>query len=148
MRRQFILPVIFCLLAAVSAVAQTAPPDQLTALQTEVRQLRRELIQQRLEFQQWKIEQLEAALKEAQEEREKLEAEERAVHQALTEGSGTDGDETASFRAELIATTLKKLQARQVSGQQRESELQQKLAREQTVWRELTKRAKQMSLND
>jgi hypothetical protein len=144
MRRRFILPLFFCIVATVSAVAQTTNPDKLVALQTEVRQLRLELIQQRIEFQQWKIEQIEAALKEAKDERAKLEIEERAVQQALSETSANEGDETASFRAELTENTLKKLQSQQASGQQRESELQQKLAQEQGVWQALVKRAKQV----
>ncbi len=144
MRRQFILPLLLFVLATVSAAAQTTNPDKLAALQTEVRELRLELIQQRIEFQQWKLEQLEAALKEAKDEREKLEGEERAVQQALTEVSATEGDETATFRTELTEITLKKLQAQQTSGQQRESELQQKLTREQAILQTLEKRAKQM----
>ncbi len=143
MTRYFLL-FLFCAGAAISAAAQTTNPDPLTALQSEVRQLRRELVQQRIEFQQWKIEQLETALKTAKEEREKLEAEERAVQQALTEASATDGDEVASFRTELIETTLKKLRTQQASEQQRESELQQKLAREQTVLQDFTKRQQQL----
>ncbi len=148
MRQQFILPLIFCALAAVSAAAQTMNPDKLAALQTEVRQLRLELIQQRIEFQQWKIEQLEALLKEAQDEREKLEGEERAVQQAMTEVSATEGDETATFRTELTETTLKRLQLQQASGQQRESEWQQKLTREQVILQALEKRAKQLKAGE
>ena len=148
MCRQFILPLFLCVIAAVSAVAQTTNPDKLTTLQTEVRQLRLELIQQRIEFQQCKIEQLETALKEAKDEREKLEAEDRAVHQALTEVSATEGDETATFRTELTENSLKKLQSQQASGQQRESDLQQKLTREQTVLQALEKRAKQLKAGD
>lgn len=139
MTRYFLL-LLFCAVAAISASAQPTNPDQFTALQSEVRQLRRELVQQRIEFQQWKIEQLETALKEVKEQRETLEAEERAVQQALTDTSAMDGDETATFRTELIETTLKKLRAQQAAEQQRESELQQKLAREQTVLQDFTKR--------
>ena len=148
MGRQFILSLILCVIAAVSVVAQTTNPDKLTSLQTEVRQLRVELIQQRIEFQQWKIEQLEIALKEAKEERERLEAEDRTVHQALTETSATEGDETATFRTELIETTLKKLQEQQASGQRHESELQQKLTREQALMQTLEKRAKQLKASE
>ncbi len=144
MRQRFILPMIFCVVVAMSATAQTPEADKLAALQTEVRQLRLELIQQRIEFQQWKIDQIETALKEVKDERAKLETEERAVQQALTETSANEGDETATFRAELTETTLKKLQAQQTSGQQRESELQQQLTREQSVWQALMKRAKQL----
>ena len=146
MNYRWLFPLLFCLLVTFSpAAAQTMNPDNFVALQSEVRQLRLELIQQRIEFQQWKIAQLESAIKEVKDEREKLEAEDRAVHQALTEVSANEGDETAAYRAELTETTLKKLQSQQVSGQQRESELQQKLAREQTILQALEKRAKQLA---
>lgn len=144
MRRFFILPLFFCVVAMVSAKAQTTEADKLTALQTEVRRLQLELIQQRIEFQQWKIEQLETALKDAKEVRETLEAEERAAHQALNDASATDGDETASYRTELSEITLKKLRVQQTSAQQRESDLQQKLLQEQTSLQELTKRQQQL----
>jgi hypothetical protein len=144
MHRRFILPLFLCVVVTVLAVAQTTNPDKFAALQTEVRQLRLELIQQRIEFQQWKIEQIEAALKDLKDERAKLEAEERAVHQAMTETSANDGDETTTFRAELTETTIKKLQSQQAAGQLRESELQEKLAREQSVQQAFVKRARQM----
>ena len=144
MNRRFILPMIFCVMAVVSATAQTPEADKLAALQTEVRQLRLELIQQRIEFQQGKIEQVEAALKEVRDAREKLEAEERAVHRALTDVSASEGDETSTFRAELTDTTLKKLQSQQAAGQQREGELLQKLSRELALLQTLEKQAKKL----
>ncbi|MBL8203595.1 MAG: hypothetical protein JNM09_05140 [Blastocatellia bacterium] len=145
MSRRHILPLLFCVMAAVSAVAQTANPDPITALQSEIRQLRLELIQQRMEFQQWKIAQLEAVLKAAKEEREAMEAEERAIHQSLTEVTTSEGDESARFRTELTETSLRKLQIRQTASQQRESDLQQKLAQEQTILQELSERARRLS---
>lgn len=148
MRRSYLLLMIFCVVAAISVAAQTASPDKLAALQTEVRTLRSELIQQRIEFQQWKIEQIEAALKDVKGEREKLEVEERAVHQALTDGSASEGDETATFRTELTETTLKKLQSLQAAGQQREGELLQKLSRELALLQALEKQAKHLKANE
>jgi len=145
MSRRHILPLLFCVMAAVSAVAQTANPDPITALQSEIRQLRLELIQQRMEFQQWKIAQLEAVLKVAKEEREAMEAEERAIHQSLTEVTTSEGDESARFRTELTETSLRKLQIRQTASQQREADLQQKLAQEQTILQELSERARRLS---
>lgn len=145
MRRFFIWPLVVGVAAAISATAQT---DKLTALQTEVRQLQLELTQQRIEFQQWKIEQLEIALKDAKETRETLEAEERAAYQALNDSSATEGDETTSFRAELTATTLKKLRALQTSAQQRENDLQQKLTLEQSTLQALTNRQRQLRTRD
>lgn len=145
MSRRHILPLLFCVMAAVSAVAQTANPDPITALQSEIRQLRLELIQQRMEFQQWKIAQLEAVLKTAKEEREAMEAEERAIHQSLTEVTTSEGDESARFRTELTETSLRKLQIRQTASQQREADLQQKLAQEQTILQELSERARRLS---
>ncbi|HEX4947532.1 MAG TPA: hypothetical protein VFZ34_12760 [Blastocatellia bacterium] len=148
MKQPFILLVMFCVVVAVSATAQPVKPDALTALQTEVRQLRRELVQQRIEFQQWKIEQLETALRAAKDERNTLESEERAVHQALTEPGSAEGDEATNFRAELTENTLRKLQTRQAAAQQRETELQEKLTREQTILQSLEKRLRQVKTED
>jgi hypothetical protein len=144
MYKTVILRMIFCVVATLSAAAQTTNSDKLTALQTEIRQLRLELVQQHIEFQQWKIEQLETALKDARDDREQLDVEERAAHQALVDSSAAEGDETTSFRAELTETTLKKLRARQASAQQRESELQQRLTRERAVLQECAKRQQQL----
>lgn len=145
MKRRFILLLMICAIASVSVVAQSNDADKINALQIEVRTLRLELIQQRIEFQRWKIEQLETALKEAKETREKLEAEERTTHQALTE---TEGDEAANYRTELSEYTLKKLQSQQTAAQLRESELQQILTREQTVLQDLMKRRQQLKIKE
>lgn len=140
---KFFLSLLVCLLASVASFAQTTDADKITALQSEVRKLRLELLQQRIEFQQWKIEQLESRLKQIKDERAELEAEERAVQQALSEISTTEADETASYKTELTETTLKKNRAQQAACQQREAELQDKLHREQQTLQELTRRANQ-----
>jgi GTPase involved in cell partitioning and DNA repair len=141
---------LFWLLLSVTATttAQTTDVDKLTALQTEVRKLRVELLQQRIEFQQWKIAQLESDLKRVREEREKAEAEERAVQQAIAEARTDEQEEIVSPKTELIETSLKQAQARQAAGQQHEMELQEKLAREQSVLQQLAARAKQMQGSD
>jgi hypothetical protein len=150
MKRQW--PLIYCVIAllcgAATAAAQTPETDKIIALQTEVRKLRLELVQQRIEFQQWKIAQLESDLKRVREEREKAEAEERAVQQAIAEARTDEQEEIVSPKTELIETSLKQAQARQAAGQHRETELQEKLAREQSVLQQLAARAKQMQGSD
>lgn len=148
MKQPFFLLVFFCIVAVTAAVAQPTKPDPLATLQTEVRQLRLELIQQRIEFQQWKIEQLEAILRAIKDERVKLESEERAVHQALTEPGAAEGDETTNYRTELSETALRKVQTRLTTEQQRETEWQEKLTREQSTLQTLMKRLQQLKAGD
>jgi hypothetical protein len=148
MNRRHLFLFWFLLSVTATTTAQTTDVDQLTALQTEVRKLRLELVQQRIEFQQWKIAQLESDLKRVREEREQAEAEERAVQQAIAEARTDEPEEIVSPKTELIETSLKQVQARQTVGQQRETELQEKLAREQTILQQLAARAKQLQGSD
>lgn len=136
------------LLASLAVSAQSSDADKIAALQTEVKKLRLEVLQQRIEFQQWKIEQLESSLRQAKDELAKLDAEERAIQQVLSEFSGGEEAETISYKTELTETTLKKAHAQQAASQQRETELQEKLQREQQVLQELAQKARQIKANE
>lgn len=136
------------LLASVTVAAQTNDADKITVLQSEVRKLRLELLQQRIEFQQWKIEQLEAALQQTREELAKLDAEERGVQQVLSDAGAADEAEILSYKTELRETTLKKTHAQQAASQQRETELQNKLQREQQTLQTLVQKMRQVKATE
>jgi chromosome segregation ATPase len=132
---------LFALTAAGAAVqAQTPEPRPLA----EIKQLRRELLEQRLEFQQWKLKQIERELQTAQTEQQRLEAEGRAIQQELSELSATGEElgELEMLKAGLAGNQTEKLVARRQVINQRISELTQQASEEQTRLRQLTERLK------
>ncbi len=153
--------ILFCLLS-LGAFAQTAraqtvvnESENITALrrqfESELRKLRLELLQQSLEFQQWKIKQLERDAHQAGLEQQRILHEENSLQQELTElsqqlnsspgaGSGQTG-ELEAMKKELNDQELPRLRAMRPAIDQRVSELTDALRREEIRQRDLQKQA-------
>ena len=156
--------VLFCLLA-LGAYAQTPQAqsvanesENITALrrqfESELRKLRLELLQQSLEFQQWKIKQLERESQQAALEQQRLMHEENSLQQALGEltqqmnnlppsASGQTG-ELEAMKTELNDQELPRLRAKRPAIDQRVSELTDALRREEIRQRDLQKQANRL----
>jgi hypothetical protein len=156
--------ILFCLLAlgafAQVTHAQTVAneSENITALrrqfESELRKLRLELLQQSLEFQQWKIKQLERDAQQAALEQQRLLHEENSLQQALAEllqqlsnlptaGSGQTG-ELEAMKVELNDRELPRLRAMRPAIDQRVSELTDALRREEIRQRDLQKQANRL----
>ena len=155
---------IFCLLVlAVMAVvtkAQTAPRPEAERLETvkkqfaaELRELKIELLQQGIEFQEWKIKHLERDLQQLQTEQLRLGEQERTFNQQdaeleqnisnappVTEGVG----ELQVMKDDLTGKRMKDLQAKQQPLFQQEAELREQLKQEQVRLDELLKKVQKL----
>jgi len=156
--------ILFCLLA-LGAFAQTPhaqtvanESENVTALrrqfESELRKLRLELLQQGLEFQQWKIKQLERDAQQAALEQQRLLHEENSLQQELAELSRQLDDspnagsaqtsELEAMKTELNDQELPRLRARRPAIDQRVSELNDELRREEIRLRDLQKQANRL----
>jgi chromosome segregation ATPase len=148
MKRTILLLACLCAFA-ISAIAQspggeTQPPNELTRqLLLEVKNLRLELLQQRVEFQQWKLNQIERELQLARAEQERLDEEGREIARELAAipGSADEQKEGESLRAEA-GGQLRKLQSRQAPIRERVAELSAQHNREETRMRQLAAQLK------
>lgn len=154
---------LFCLLA-LGASAQSpqeqiaAPIYQTESLETlrrqfaaDLRKLRLELLQQSLEFQQWKIKQLERDLQQATSEQQRLLHQESSLLQELAELTKELGNSTTikpgqtseleAMKIELNEHELPRLRAAQPAIDQRVSELTEQLRLEETRQRYLQQQA-------
>jgi predicted nucleic acid-binding Zn-ribbon protein len=148
---------------AVVGLAQTPPaaPGQeaenpavlLQQLRAEVKKCRLEVVEQGIEFQQWKIKQLEREFQRVQSERQRLGEQEQSINQRIAEldsyaasaGPGQEGEveESKAIKA-TISKGLKKLQTQQQPISEREAELAELLGQEQQRLEELLKKARQL----
>ncbi len=113
-------------------VQEQSPTSQ--QLVAEIRQLRIELLRQKLEFQAWKTQQIERELQQAQAEQQRLDEEEQRIQQELVALSGaTEGQaEVETLKAELSDEQLPRLRARQQPVSDRVNELNAKFRQEET----------------
>ena len=145
----------FTLLALTqSAVrAQNNNADPNAALRQEVRQLKLELLQQGIEFQTWKIQQLEKELTRVQEKKQRLETQERSVQQRIVElntipAAGGEGGETAEIKDHLSQKRMKQISEAQDPIVQQETELLNQLQQERNRLTQLQLRAKRIRASE
>ncbi|MEP7341689.1 MAG: hypothetical protein ABI977_28410, partial [Acidobacteriota bacterium] len=153
MKRSIIALIAFCFftlaIASGTASAQTpgsqADPQAAMNRQllAEIKQLRLDLLRQRLEFQQWKRQQIERELQSARAEQQRLAEEEEAMQQELAELNNTSGgqSELELLKAELTGNR-KRLLAHQQPVHQRVAELTAQLNQEDMQLSQLTQRLK------
>jgi len=142
---------------ASQAQAQTPNPSAenqaalLNKISAELQQLRLEVIQQAIEFQNWKIKRLEREIPSIQSERQRLVAQEEAISQLIAELEKNSGIEKAlqegkitdpeAFKASIPEDELKELSGRRHLIAQREIELTDRLEQERKLLQELTRKA-------
>ena len=133
-----------------SAESQAAQLQQISA---ELRRLKLEVIQQAIEFQNWKIMRLERELQPIQNERQRLGEQEQAITQLGAELNNHAGNATPvqdavgeieAIRAAFIEKGLKELSLKQQLAAQRETELSEQLEQERQRLQELVERGKQL----
>jgi len=142
---------------ASQAQAQTPNPSAenqaalLKKISAELQQLRLEVFQQAIEFQNWKIKRLEREIPSIQRERQRLVAQEEAISQLIAELEKNSGIEKAlqegkitdleAFKASIPEDELKELSGRRHLIAQREIELTDRLEQERKLLQELTRKA-------
>jgi len=161
---QFNTMILFCLLAlgafeqTLHAQAVAKEPENITALrrqfESELRKLRLELLQQSLEFQEWKIRRLEGEAQQAALEQQRLMREENSLQQALSEltqqmntlppSASGQTSELEAMKTELNDQELPRLRAKRPAIDQRVSELTDALRREEIRQRDLQKQANRL----
>lgn len=164
MKRSVIAIIAFYLLTFVAGTAQAQKPDAANPARTastsntdaekqaelnrqlisEIKQLRLDLLQQRIEFQQWKLRQIERELQAAQAEQQGLAMEERAMQHVLAElGNASNAPgEIEYLKNEMTGSRTEKLRARQQPVNQCVAELTVQLSREETQLRQLIEQMK------
>lgn len=142
---------LFCFLALPGkAQAQTAQPGHQRPSEGEIvsvlKELRLEMLQEGIDFQNWKIKHIERELRLAQDQRRRIEEQQRAIYFRLAEISQrpSGGEETAgdleAIKADVSDGELKGAQDRLQAIGERVSELTEQLRQEQERLRELQKK--------
>ncbi len=142
----------FALWLALTLGAQAQTPTSETQQQTainrqlsvEIKTLRRELLQQAVEFQQWKLDQITRDLQQAQTEQQRLFHEEQLVQQEINElAAASDGQsELETLRSELSGERIQKLRNRQQPLAERVSTLSEQVQKEEKRLRQLADKLK------
>lgn len=142
----------FALWLALTLGAQAQTPTSETQQQaainrqllTEIKSLRRELLQQAVEFQQWKLDQITRDLQQAQTEQQRLFHEEQLVQQEINElAAASDGQsELETLRSELSGERAQKLRNRQQPLAERVSTLTEQVQKEEKRLRQLADKLK------
>lgn len=156
--KQFIMTAMVAGLLAImtlTGLAQTQAPSQSAVDQAalfkqvsaEVKQLRLEMLEQAIEFQNWKIQRLEAELQPIQLERQRLGEEEQSISQHLAELeklAGNASEEVEAVKAAYTEKRAKEVLSKRQLVMQREAELTEQLAKEQQRLQELSVKAKKL----
>jgi len=130
-----------------------ANADPNAALRQEVRQLKLELLQQGIEFQTWKIQQLEKELAQVQEKKQRIETQERSAQQRLAEfnsvpTAGGESGEATEMRDTLSQKRMKQISEVQEPVVQQETELLNRLQQERNRLTQLQLRAKRIRASE
>lgn len=140
------------LASAAAAQTQVSETPQQAAvnrqLLTEIKTLRRELLQQSIEFQQWKLEQINRALQQAQTEQQRIFHEGQWLQQEINElSAASDGkNEVEAIRNELTGERMQKQRARQQTLDERVTMLTEQAQQEEKRLRQLTDKLKAESI--
>ncbi len=150
--KRLIFTFFFILWFAFALVAQAQTPageaQQQAAINrqllSEIKTLRRELLQQAVEFQQWKLDQITRDLQQAQTEQQRLFHEEQLVQQEINElAAASDGQsELETLRSELSGERTQKLRNRQQPLAERVSTLSEQVQKEEKRLRQLADKLK------
>ncbi|MFN0110594.1 MAG: hypothetical protein ACKVZH_17190 [Blastocatellia bacterium] len=142
----------FAIWLALTLGAQAQTPTSETQQQaainrqllTEIKSLRRELLQQAVEFQQWKLDQITRDLQQAQTEQQRLFHEEQLVQQEINElAAASDGQsELETLRSELSGERTQKLRIRQQPLAERVNTLTEQVQKEEKRLRQLADKLK------
>jgi predicted nucleic acid-binding Zn-ribbon protein len=150
------LALLALLLLSAVATGQTAPAADeqavlLKQMAAEIKQLRLEIIKQAIEFQDWKLKQLERELFAAQSEQQRLREQTNSLQQQLAGLASHDASTGAEQLGELeiIRAThsedgLKPLQLKQQALAEREAELREEINREKLRLQELQQMAEKL----
>ena len=159
------LGLLALLLLSIATSARTASaPDaddqavRFTQMAAEIKRLRSEIIEQALEFQAWKLRQLERELLSTQSELQHLREMESNVQQQIAEleqhtshdlSSGAERvGEMEIIKAAYTEDSLKPIQLKQQPLADREAELREEISREKTRQQELQQKARQLRAAD
>jgi hypothetical protein len=113
-------------------------------LLSEIKTLRQELLQQAIEFQQWKLDQSTRELQQAQTEQQRLIHAQQLLQQELNELAAASGgnNELETLRTELAGEGAEKLRRRQQPLDERVSTLTEQTQNEEKRLRQLTDKLK------
>ena len=144
--------------ATPAAVAQPAiPPEQFGAwlyyIASELRAIRADMVQLRLEAQESRIEQIEREVQKVRQKQTVLQLEESQQQQQLSEANALaeqqlDPEQKAqveAIRTELTGGTANRLRTERTEAATAESQLLQRLQREKALYTQLQAIAKQMN---
>lgn len=169
MKRSIIVSVLCLLtLCATAGLAQTRtavstpeadnPTIAFKQLMAELKRLRLEVLQQGIEFQQWKIKQIESELQPMQREQDHLTQQETAIRQQIAEidqhaasstPTGTaPGSEIETIKTELAEKGLPAIHSKREPITERVSELTRQLNQEEARLYDLLNKAKKLRTED
>ena len=144
--------------AAPAAVAQpTIPPEQFGAwlyyIASELRAIRADMVQVRLEGQESRIEQIEREVQKVRQKQSVLQMEESQQQQQISEANALseqqlDAEQRAqveAIRKELAGDTANRLRTERTEAATAESQLLQRLQREKALYAQLQALSKQIS---
>ena len=154
----FLLPLIILMALVVTTSAQSLlpPAEDATALlkecRKEIEKLRLEVLQQGIEFQAWKIRQLEKEALRVQQQRANLDEQDQLLRQQLAGLDAVSGDSSAADQAgelQAIKTELSDNRRKQLDEERGgiaklESEVAEQLRLEKNRLQELLIRAKKL----
>jgi chromosome segregation ATPase len=147
---------ICCALALVTFVKISSAQSEITDLTalkqhlgTELKSLRTELLQQSIEFQEYKIKQLERELQRLKTERDQLDETEMKIRRQLTQVEQSiaagSSDEQEGMKAELNGPLLESVRRKTQPLGEQETELLKQLAHEQNQLQSLQTKLKQLN---
>ncbi|HZS04172.1 MAG TPA: hypothetical protein VFD58_05000 [Blastocatellia bacterium] len=163
MKRSICILLVITLLAPLQAttVARTAPAaddpaDALKRMAAEIRQLRLEVIEQAIEFQQWKLTHLEREMLAVRSEQQRLRELESSIQQqlaGLAPSAGHDPGAEQMGELEIVKAThtedgLKPIQLKLQALAEREARLSEEISRENTRLQELQQKAGKLRAGD
>lgn len=144
-----------CVLAIITLVkissAQSTTTDITTLqqqLNAEIKNLRVEVLQQGIAFQEWKINQLEREFQRIKSERERWEESEQTIRRQIAEVEQSiaagGGGEQEGMKTKLTGTRLRDVQTKNQPLLEQETELQKQLAQERQQLQLLQNKLKQV----
>jgi len=148
--KRLMLTALACYLCALTTLAQEPVAPDLRQLTAEVHKLRAELLQQQLEFQEWKLNQLARELQQLRAEQQRWADEERSLEQELAALDGaaapTAPDAVSEAQAQRTATGARtqRPRARQGPLQERLAELTAQWQQEETRRQQLAQQAERL----
>ncbi|MBS1808753.1 MAG: hypothetical protein JST84_11220 [Acidobacteria bacterium] len=142
-----------------SVQSQPNPPanegNTTAAVQSELKKLRFEMLQQRIEFQEWKIKQLDRDLQRVLNEQQQLQDQAQAISRQIAELDAQAPEpiapqpnaieERQAMKSALQDEELKRIQVKLQPLNERASELNSQINQEQTVLQELHTKTKALT---